>query len=151
MDDGTAQPKNDAVSSPPPAQPMSVPSGGIGSIEREGGSAAAKEQSLSTHGETAPPPEQEPTESKTMQQQGVVAQLPPNIKTLAGTPAPAAATAPLFTPTVRLPVSDDTVARGLHAQAANSLLWLALWCIKKLKKAHILLKVVHGEVVRVKE
>lgn len=130
---------------------MSVPSGGIGGIEREGRSAAAKEKSLSTHGETAPPPEQEPTESKTMQQQGVVAQVPPTIQTLADTPAPAAVVPLPAIPTVQLPVSDDTVARGLHAQAANSLLWLALWCVKKLKKAHILLKVIHGKVVRVKE
>lgn len=151
MDTGTAQSKNDAISPPPPPKPVSV-SGTAGGVEREGPPIVSKEQSSSAGVETAPPPERESTESTAMPQQGVVVELPPDVKTLGGgTPAPVPVPAAPAVPPVQLPVSDDTVARGLHADVANPLLWLAFWCVRKLKKAHVLLKVVQGKVVRVKE
>ncbi len=150
MDTGTAQSKNDPVSSPVPVAPVS-PSGGAGGVEREGPPVVSKEQPSSAV-ETAPPSERESTEAKTLQHQGVVVELPPDVQTLGGgTPAPISVPAAPAVPPVQLPVSDDAVVRGLHADVANPLLWLAFWCVRKLKKAHVLLKVVQGKVVRVKE
>jgi hypothetical protein len=51
---------------------------------------------------------------------------------------------------VALPISDDTVVKGTHEGVTNALSWLATWCLKRLRKAHILLKVVHGKIIRVK-
>ena len=149
MDSGTAQPTNDDRSSASAPKPVSVPSS-TGGVEREGPPIAAKEQPSSAAVETASPPERESTESKTMQHQGVVVELPPDIQTLGGG-TPAAAVPVSSLPAVQLPVSDETVMRGLHANITNSLLWLASWCVRKLKKAHILLKVVQGKVIRVQE
>jgi hypothetical protein len=53
------------------------------------------------------------------------------------------------TPTVNLPIPDDLVEKGLHVQFFYSLRWLAEWCIKKLKKAHIHLKNLGGKILRV--
>lgn len=79
-------------------------------------------------------------------------ELPPDVKKLGVTPAgasvPVAAAAAL--PNVVLPISDPQVVSGLHTQIANALRWLAVWCMKKLKKAHIALKNIHGKIVRVK-
>lgn len=51
---------------------------------------------------------------------------------------------------VTLPISDPQVVAGLHAQITSAFLWLAVWCIKKLKKAHLALKIIHGKIVRVR-
>jgi hypothetical protein len=78
-------------------------------------------------------------------------ELPPDIKKLGVTAINSPQTAsgsPSF-PAVSLPISDDTVVKGVHAGVTNALAWLAIWCLKKLKKAHILLKEVHGKIVRV--
>lgn len=78
-------------------------------------------------------------------------ELPPDVKKLGvsstGASVPVAQTASL--PKVSLPISDDQVIAGLHTQITNALHWLAVWCIKKLKKAHVMLKVIHGKIVRV--
>lgn len=50
--------------------------------------------------------------------------------------------------TVHLPISDELVVRGLHASVMSSFRWLAEWAAYLLKKAHIILKTVHGHVVR---
>ncbi len=80
-------------------------------------------------------------------------ELPPDIKKLGVTPAgsstPIIKTVPL--PQVTLPISDQQVVVGLHAQIISSLRWLALWCVRKLKIAHIKLKQIHGKVTRVKD
>ena len=78
-------------------------------------------------------------------------ELPPDVKKLGVTPTGAAT--PVVTavvPPVILPISDDKVVAGLHAQILSSLRWLAVWCIKKLKKAHIILKTIHGKIIRVR-
>ena len=61
-------------------------------------------------------------------------------------PAPAAA-APL---TVSLPLTDDQIAQGLHQSIISSWRWLAEWCERQLKQAHILLKTTQGKIVRTK-
>ena len=50
---------------------------------------------------------------------------------------------------INLPISDDKVIQGQHAPITSSLRWLALLASYVLWKAHIVLKVVHGKVVRV--
>lgn len=79
-------------------------------------------------------------------------ELPPDIKKLGI--APTGSATPVVTtvvPPVVLPISDDKVVAGLHARLLSSLRWLAVWCIKKLKKAHIILKIIHGKIIRVKK
>lgn len=79
-------------------------------------------------------------------------ELPPDVKklgvTTAGTSTPVTTTTVL--PQVPLPISDQQVVAGLHAQILSSLRWLATWCVRKLKKGHIALKNIHGKIVRVK-
>jgi len=55
------------------------------------------------------------------------------------------------TSTVVLPLTDDQIAVGLHQSITNSLRWLSTWCVRRLKQAHIILKNVHGKLVRTKE
>ena len=82
----------------------------------------------------------------------VIAELPPDIKKLgvtqSGPSVPVTVTQSL--PQVSLPLSDNQVLVGLHASITSAIRWLALWCIKKLAHAHLVLKVIHGKIVRVK-
>jgi len=55
------------------------------------------------------------------------------------------------TTTVVLPLTDDQIAVGLHQSITNSVRWLATWCVRRLKQVHIVLKNVHGKLVRTKE
>lgn len=79
-------------------------------------------------------------------------ELPPDMKKLgvtpAGTSTPVTVTTAL--PPVTLPISDKEIITGLHAQILDSLRWLAVWCMRRLKKAHIALKNIHGKIIRVK-
>lgn len=79
--------------------------------------------------------------------------IPPDVTKMGVTPV--GPTQPVVTstalPSVSLPISDDTVYKGLHAQITEAVKWLAWWCLKQLKKAHLTLKNIHGKIVRVKE
>ena len=55
------------------------------------------------------------------------------------------------TSTVVLPLTDDQIAVGLHQSITNSFRWLAAWCVRRLKQVHIVLKNVHGTLIRTKE
>lgn len=83
---------------------------------------------------------------------GEVIELPPDVKKLGLTPTGASTPVKTTTalPQVILPISDQQVVVGLHTQVILSLRWLATWCIRRLKKAHIVLKTIHGKIVRVK-
>lgn len=50
---------------------------------------------------------------------------------------------------IKLPISDDKIITGLHAPITSSLRWLATFAQYVLACAHIVLKKVHGKVVRV--
>jgi len=52
---------------------------------------------------------------------------------------------------VVLPLTDEMVEQGLHAPISSSLRWLAEWAVYLLKRAHIVLKRIHGQVKRVFE
>ncbi|MBI5465562.1 hypothetical protein HY946_03040 [Candidatus Gottesmanbacteria bacterium] len=56
---------------------------------------------------------------------------------------------PVSAPAISLPLTDDKIVGGLAASIWASLRWLAEWCLRQLKKAHIKLKKVHGQIVRV--
>jgi hypothetical protein len=62
---------------------------------------------------------------------------------------PASANIPMPTPAVTLPISDDQIARGLGKSIRESLRWLAEWCLRRLKQAHIGLQSIHGRLTRV--
>lgn len=52
--------------------------------------------------------------------------------------------------TVVLPLTDDQIAQGLHQSLVSSWRWLAEWCERQLKQAHILLTSAHGKIIRTK-
>lgn len=53
-------------------------------------------------------------------------------------------------PAVALPLTDDKIAEGLKQTITSSWLWLAHWCLKKLKQIHLGIQSIHGKTVRVK-
>lgn len=52
--------------------------------------------------------------------------------------------------TVVLPLTDDQIAQGVHQSIMTSWRWLAEWCERQLKQAHILLTSAHGKIIRTK-
>lgn len=50
--------------------------------------------------------------------------------------------------TVKLPLTDDEIAIGLHAHIWESIRWMSLWCVRQLNKVHIAIKEVHGKLIR---
>lgn len=49
---------------------------------------------------------------------------------------------------ISLPISNNLILKGLHAPVSSSLRWLAEQAMYLLKKAHLTLKKVHGQVVK---
>lgn len=123
--------------------------------------AVTPDSGTSVHKEVEPvkPPETSPYEetisdmeiAPELEQIGVEAKnetinLPPDIKKM-GVEA-IGISQPVMTQTVVLPISDDKIVKGLHMQVLSSLYWLALWCVRQLKKARINLRKISGNVVR---
>lgn len=50
---------------------------------------------------------------------------------------------------IKLPISDEKIIVGLKAPVTTSIRWLATFAVYLLAKAHLMLKVVHGRVIRV--
>ncbi|OGG07891.1 hypothetical protein A3D05_02575 [Candidatus Gottesmanbacteria bacterium RIFCSPHIGHO2_02_FULL_40_24] len=76
-------------------------------------------------------------------------ELPPDVKKLGVSVSNAQS--PVFTAAqVSLPITDDKILEGLKAPLSSAFKWLAVWCIKKLQKAHLVLKSIHGKIIRVK-
>lgn len=73
--------------------------------------------------------------------------IPPPAASLGVTPGPS--NIPLPTATVVLPLSDDQIAQGLGKSISTSWRWLAEWCLRRLKQAHVGLQYVKGRLVRV--
>lgn len=118
-------------------------------VEKETGKQASGEILQAVSAEIEMPKEVEQT-GVTMLHDTI--ELPPDVKKLgvsaAGSTMPVATTTTL--PPVALPISDDQVVTGLHQHVTNALRWLSEWCIMRLKKAHVALKIVHGKIIRVK-
>ena len=80
-----------------------------------------------------------------------IIELPPDVTKLGVSAAGSALpiTGVTTTPLVSLPISDEKVLSGLSDQVTSALRWLAVWCFKKLQKAHLTLRIIHGKIVRV--
>ena len=62
---------------------------------------------------------------------------------------PGTANVPMPT-TVTLPITDDQIAQGLGKSIRESFRWLAEWCVRRLKQAHMGLQSIHGKLTRVR-
>lgn len=62
---------------------------------------------------------------------------------------PSDASQPVASVATNLPLTDDKIVTGFGAPIISSLRWLVEWCIRQLKKVHIRLKKIHGQIVRV--
>jgi len=62
---------------------------------------------------------------------------------------PGTANVPMPT-TVTLPITDDQIAQGLGKSIRESFRWLAEWCVRRLKQAHMGLQSIHGRLTRVR-
>lgn len=51
---------------------------------------------------------------------------------------------------VKAPLSDEKILTGLHAPLYSSLRWLATLALYILKKAHLTIKMIHGNILRVR-
>jgi hypothetical protein len=80
-------------------------------------------------------------------------ELPPDLKNLGITNQASLSVANQVAdlPDVKLPIPDKQVLFGLHQDVSSALRWLAEWCIHKLHKAHVMIKVVHGKIRRVRD
>lgn len=77
-------------------------------------------------------------------------ELPPDLKKMGvSTPASTSAVSQVVpSKPINLPLSDDQIGTGLQSQLMTSLRWLAEWCLKQLKVAHLHLKKMGGHFVR---
>ena len=80
--------------------------------------------------------------------QGTI-ELPPDIKKLGVTPGASFVPVAIPATTITLPLSDDKILQGTKAPLSSALKWLAVWCLKRLKIAHLILKSIHGKIIRV--
>lgn len=120
------------------------------------GSATKEQGGAISSSETIRPASSEVAISPEMENVGVVAQketveIPPDLAHLGLTHA--GPTAPVVTPQLQnvvLPITDKQVVVGLHMHIYTALRWLATWCVRRLKKAHIRLVNVQGTVIRKK-
>lgn len=55
-----------------------------------------------------------------------------------------------FQPTLKLPLADEKIEKGLHESMLKSIRWFSEWCKFQLKRAHLALKVIRGIVRRVR-
>ena len=74
-------------------------------------------------------------------------ELPPPI-TQAGVKAVGPTAPAVPAQSVKLPLCDDEIAQGLTQSITSSLRWLAEWCERQLKAAHLIVKNIHGKGVR---
>jgi hypothetical protein len=79
-------------------------------------------------------------------------EIPPDVKKMgvihSGVATPVVSN---VTPAVVLPISDKQILSGLHSNITTAARWLAVWCIRKLQKAHVALKLIHGKIIRVED
>lgn len=74
-------------------------------------------------------------------------ELPPDLKKMGLQPT-STTQFPSFQ-NIKLPISDDKIISALHQPVTTSIRWLATLAMYLLGQAHLVLKVVHGKVVRV--
>ena len=79
-------------------------------------------------------------------------EIPPDLRKM-GVAAPpvASSVSDVAVKSVKLPLTDDQIEEGLHTQILSSFRWLAEWCLRQLRKAHIHLKKIGAHFVREKD
>lgn len=81
--------------------------------------------------------------------QPTTVELPPSIGNMGvNVVGSASVTAVVTLPSEPLPLTDEQIAKGLHESIQSSWRWLSEWCDRQLKQAHVLLKTIHGKIVR---
>lgn len=75
-------------------------------------------------------------------------ELPPSVKQMGVTKIETEVSLPQAA-TTAVPLADDQIVKSAGASVWASLTWLAQWCLRQLKKAHVKLKKMHGKIVRV--
>lgn len=82
--------------------------------------------------------------------QPVMQELPPDLTQIGITLAQPSVSGVVAQPSllIQMPLTDEQIEKGLHEEMKSSWRWLAEECIRRLKIAHILLKQVHGKLVR---
>jgi len=76
-------------------------------------------------------------------------ELPPDVKKLGVTPGASQIPVAIPAATVTLPLSDAKILAGSKAPLTSAFKWLSVWCFKRLKVAHLILKSIHGKIIRV--
>lgn len=133
---------------PPPVQQQNQPQslGGMTTKELEKAQIAKSEAYLEEAGKL---PELEPEVERAGVQKVQGEVLIPQPVSQMGVKQ-AGPTAPASTQiSVALPITDDQVLKGLHANVFDAFRWLAVWCIRRLKMAHLALRKVGGKIIRV--
>lgn len=130
-----------------PSQPQTQPQTGRGLGEKEKEAAGVGKEVIREVGKEIEP-------AKELKEAGVKLRkeeikLPPPVEKLGIKPTGPAAVPP--PPAVSLPLSDDQIVTGLTSPILSSLRWLAEFCFRQLKKAHLGLRGIHGKIIRVKE
>lgn len=129
-----------------PQPTLSQPQASRGLGEKEKEVAGSKEVAIETVGKEIEPAKELEKVGIELKKEEV--KLPPAVEKMGVRPSGAAAPAP--PPAVTLPLTDDQVVKGLAFPIVSSLRWLAEFCLRQLKKAHIGLKKIHGKMVRVR-
>jgi hypothetical protein len=147
---------NDLSDSPDPqsvassANPSVVPSVPVtptGAKEVEPGDIAPQEGLRDVTGQEAEIPKE--VFSAGVRIRPTTVQVPPRVSKMGVRPA--GHNIPVqTTTTVTLPMTDDQIAQGLHESITSSLRWLSEWCLRRMKQLHIIVKMVHGKLIRVK-
>lgn len=129
---------------PVPQQPQAVSAGMVKEIER---AAIAKTESFLEEAGKLPELTPELEKAGVQKVHGEV-QIPAPVSQMgvkqAGPTAPVSGQV-----AVTLPITDDQVLKGLHANIFEAIRWLAEWSIRRLKMAHLALKKVGGRIIRV--
>jgi hypothetical protein len=132
--------------------PVSAPSGGVGSTakETEGTIGMTQNESfpLTEIGKDIDLPKEVVAAGVSFQP--TVVTIPPKVSQMGVAPAGQNITVSSGA-TVSLPLTDDQIELGLKQNVTSSWRWLAVWCVRKLKKLHIVLKKIGGKTVEVSD
>lgn len=133
-------------------QPDTAPQVAQGTVSKEGEPAVLSDAEMQKNVETAPLQEvvehtPQAEVKPFVQVRSETIELPPDLKKMGLKPA-TATSFPSYQ-SVTLPISDDQVYTGLQAPISSSFRWLAEICLFLLKRAHLTLVSIHGNVVRV--
>lgn len=143
MPDDPAQPQqNNAAAAPP----VMVGTGASGKEVEAGPTPPAEVPALTEVGKEAPLTAE--VSGAGVKVQPTTVKLPPQVSQLGVQAVGQASPGPA--PAVTLPLTDDQIAQGLHTSISSSLRWLAEWCRRRLKQAHVALKKIHGKIMRVR-